>query len=81
MFIDLLYDHLDNPGAVHVIWSDGPSSESKNRFMVKFFQSHSQKHQTAFLWKYFAKSHGKGVEQLLKKTENSACSYDVTYMF
>ena len=81
MFIDLLYDHLDNPGAVHVIWSDGPSSESKNRFMVKLFQSHSQKHQTAFLWKYFAKSHGKGVEQLLNKTENSTCSYDVTYMF
>ena len=61
MFIDLLYDHLDNPGAVHVIWSDGPSSESKNRFTVKFFQSHCQKHQTAFLWKYFATSHGKGV--------------------
>ena len=29
--------------------------------MVKFLQSDSKKHKTAFLWKYFATSHGKGV--------------------
>ena len=29
--------------------------------MVKFFQSHSQKHKTAFLWKYFATSHSRQV--------------------
>ena len=29
--------------------------------MVKFFQSHSQKHKTSFLWKYFVTSHGKGL--------------------
>ena len=38
MFVDFLYDHFDDPGAVHIIWSDGPSSEIKNKFMVKFFE-------------------------------------------
>ena len=30
--------------------------------MAKFLQSHSQKHKTVFLWKYFATSHGTGVD-------------------
>ena len=38
MFVDFLYDHFDDPGAAHIIWSDGPSSEIKNKFMVKFFE-------------------------------------------
>ena len=33
MFVDFLYSHFDDPGAVHIIWSDGPSSEFKNKFM------------------------------------------------
>ena len=61
MFVDFLYDHFDDPGAVHIIWSDGPSSEFKSKFMVKLFQSHTQEHKTDFVQKYFATSHGKGV--------------------
>ena len=59
--MDFLSKHFDNPGAVHIIWSGGPSSEFKNKIMVKFLQLHSQKHKTAFLWKYFATSHGRQV--------------------
>ena len=60
VFVDFLNNHFD-PGAVHDIWSDGPSSEFKNKFMVKFLQSHSQKHKRYFSWKYFTTSHGNGV--------------------
>ena len=39
VFVDFLYNHFDDPGAVHdLIWSDGPSSEFKNKFIVKFLQ-------------------------------------------
>ena len=61
MFVDFLYNHFDDPRAVNIIWSNGPTSEFKNKFMVKFLQSHSQKHKTAFSSKYFITSHGKGV--------------------
>ena len=38
-FVDFLGNHFDKPGAVHdIIWSDGPSSEFKKKFMLKFLQ-------------------------------------------
>lgn len=46
---------------VDVIWSNGPSSEFKNRFMVKLLKVLSAKYSRPFHWKYFATSHGKGV--------------------
>ena len=42
-----------------IIWSDRPTSEFKNKYMVKFLQSLSQKYNQQFSWKYFATSHGK----------------------
>ena len=45
VFVDFLYNHLDDPGKVlDIIWSDRQSSEFKNKFMVEFLQSLSQKH-------------------------------------
>ena len=59
VLVDFLYNDFDDPVAVHdIIWSDGPSSESKNKFMVKFLQSLSQKHKKHFSWKNFTTSHG-----------------------
>ena len=47
VFTDFLYNHFDDPGAVHDDkWSDGPSSESKNKFILKFLQLLSQKHKS-----------------------------------
>ena len=49
VFVDFLYNHFDDPGAVHdTVWSGGPSSEFKNKFMVKSLQSLSQKHISLF---------------------------------
>ena len=44
-----------------IIWSDGPSKEFKNQFMVTFLKYLSEKFMKTFSWKYFATSHGKGV--------------------
>lgn len=45
----------------NIIFSDGPSSEFKNKYMVKLMRVLSQKFACDFQWKYFATSHGKGV--------------------
>ena len=43
-----------------VIWTDGPSSEFKNKYMVHLLRILSEKFNKKFSWKYFATSHGKG---------------------
>lgn len=44
-----------------IIWSDGPASEFKNKYMVQVLKILAKKYNTKFSWKYFATSHGKGV--------------------
>ena len=67
-FIDFLYNNIFNTEqpniekpSEEVIWSDGPASEFKNRYMAKVLNLLSQKYGRTFSWKYFATSHGKGV--------------------
>lgn len=68
-FLNILYEmildknaHCTNSTlATDIIWSDGPSSEFKNQFMVKLLQQLSHKFKRPFQWKYFATSHGKGI--------------------
>ena len=50
------------PGEKLIVYSDGPSSEFKNKFItgkLPFLLSHKLKRNVQ--WKYFATSHGKGV--------------------
>ena len=47
--------------ATEIIYSDGPSAEFKNKYMVKLLHLLSEKYNKKFIWKYFATSHGKGV--------------------
>ena len=62
VFIDFLYNHFGVTDTTEdILWLDWPTSEFKNKFMVKFLQSLSQKYNQQFLWKYFATSHGKGI--------------------
>ena len=61
VFVDFLYENCVHKCDEYIIWPDGPTSEFKNKFMVKFLQILSQKYQHPFTWKYFATSHGKGV--------------------
>lgn len=65
-FINRLYEHItqDVPtsdDAGNIIFSDGPSSEFKNKFCMKILYDLSQKFQKDFSWKCFATSHGKSV--------------------
>lgn len=52
---------IDDPLIQEVFWSDGPSSEFKNKYMVAVLHFFSKKYNKTFTWKYFASSHGKGV--------------------
>ena len=66
-FVKHLYDKELTPlssemqAVEEVIWTDGLSSEFKNRFMAALLKELSQKFNKIFTWKYFATSHGKGV--------------------
>ena len=47
VFLDFFYNYFDDPGGVHdITCSGGPSSEFKNKFMVKFLQLPNQKHKS-----------------------------------
>jgi len=54
-------EHVDNSSIDEIIYSDGPSSEFKNKYMMKAVYMLSAKYNKNFQWKYFATSHGKGV--------------------
>jgi len=64
VFLSTLYELIEDGSRDpqhEIIWSDGPSSEFKNRFMVHLIKHLSAKYNKPFTWKYFATSHGKGV--------------------
>ena len=67
------------------IYSDGPSSEFKNQYMMKLLHHVSKQHSAKFTWDYFATGHGKGMvdgiggeaksmvrQQVLSKNKNAA---------
>ena len=43
------------------IYSDGPSNEFKNQYMMKLLHHVSKQHSAKFTWDYFATGHGKGM--------------------
>ena len=65
VFINHLYENYifmeECSATQEVIWSDGPTSEFKNRFMVKFIKVLNEKYNRNVTWKFSATSHGKGV--------------------
>lgn len=65
VFLNHLYDLIMtencNENIQECLWSDGPSSEFKNKFMVRLLHYMSKKYNKSFSWKYFATAHGKGV--------------------
>ena len=63
-FLEYLYENeFLNDGKVlnEFVWSDGPSTEFKNKFMRQLIQNLSLKYNKPFTWKFSATSHGKGV--------------------
>ena len=67
VFVNYIYDNWLIPVSTteaikeEVIWTDGPSSEFKNRYMMNLLQFLTYKYKHQFTWKYFATGHGKGV--------------------
>ena len=57
-------EYLLNIYAVHgsniLLWSDGPRSQFKNRFMARFMEMSEENHASNIRWNFFATSHGKG---------------------
>ena len=63
-FLEHLYANeiaRDDEVTREVIWSDGPTSEFKNKFMRQLIENLSTQYCKPFVWKYSATSHGKGV--------------------
>jgi hypothetical protein len=59
-YIDHLLDALPDVVETISIWSDGPSSQFKNRFVVAAIAALQEKHNVKIRWNFFATSHGKG---------------------
>jgi len=51
---DKYVEHAEDSNIEEIIYSDGPSSEFKNKFMVKVIHMLSVKYKKNFKWKYFA---------------------------
>ena len=63
-FLEYLYDNIfpkNDEVKEEIIWSDGPNSEFKNKYMGHLMDKFSTKNNKRFLWKFSATSHGKGV--------------------
>ncbi|CAB4008281.1 Hypothetical predicted protein [Paramuricea clavata] len=63
-FLFALYEnHLfpSNQVDEEIIWSYGPTSEFKNKFVMKLIHQLSSQFQKRFSWKFSATSHGNGV--------------------
>lgn len=62
-FVKKLYQTIPKDESIQIetIFTDGPSSEFKNKYMLKVLNGLSNLYGKPFEWKYFATSHGKGV--------------------
>ena len=59
-YIDVLLEMIPNSVNTVSIWSDGPASQFKNRFIAAATISLQEKHNMNIHWNFFATSHGKG---------------------
>jgi len=60
VFTDQLLSAMPNGIQEVRVWTDGPASQFKNRFIVAAMDLLSQRHNIQIRWNYFATSHGKG---------------------
>jgi hypothetical protein len=60
-FTNTILDHFDLEGKRVIIFTDGPSSQYKNKFIISALPKIKEERRLASLsWEYFATSHGKG---------------------
>ncbi|XP_063381046.1 uncharacterized protein LOC134667550 [Cydia fagiglandana] len=60
VYIDRILDDLPTDVKEVQLWSDGPASQFKNKFVIECIQQLEKKHNLHLIWNYFATSHGKG---------------------
>lgn len=59
-YVHKLLSSLPETVKIVKIWSDGPSSQFKNKFIAAIIGLLESTFNTSFFWNYFATSHGKG---------------------
>lgn len=59
-YIDKLLEEVPSEVENVSLWSDGPRSQFKNRFIAASLGILQRRHKTNITWNYFATSHGKG---------------------
>lgn len=59
-YMDTLLDHLPHGVKLVYVWSDGPASQFKNRFIAAAIDALQKKHNVQVQWNFFCTSHGKG---------------------
>ena len=59
-YMDRLLEEIPETVKKVSIWSDGPASQFKNRFIVSALPPLQEKHDLQITWNFFATSHGKG---------------------
>lgn len=60
VFMDVILKELPNDIKKVHVWSDGPASQFKNRFIAETIKILKQRNNMNIIWNYFATSHGKG---------------------
>ena len=60
VFLDTLMEGLPKDVKIIDFWSDGPTSQFKNRFVAEIIRYLHEKYGVKIRWNYFATSHGKG---------------------
>ena len=80
VFLEYLYANEMQPDETvtqEIVWSDGPTSEFKNRYTRKLLETLSEKYNNKFVWKFSATSHGKevvdGIGGNVKSTVRRKC--------
>ena len=59
-YMDVLLEELPNSVTFLSVWSDGPASQFKNRFIASGIAALQEKHNIEIQWNFFYTSHGKG---------------------
>ncbi|KAJ8033178.1 39S ribosomal protein L13, mitochondrial [Holothuria leucospilota] len=59
-YMDVLLGYLPDSVSSISIWSDGPASQFKNRYMAASLHPLGKAHKIDIEWNFFATSHGKG---------------------
>lgn len=59
-YVDRILEEVPKEIEVLHVWSDGPTSQFKNKYIAAALPTLQEKHQLHITWNFFATSHGKG---------------------